>query len=430
MSFNLLDAAKSLFSHELINKASAYLGESENAVHKGINAIIPTILGGLADKTTSIAGSNTVTEMVQDQHNSGILGNLGSFFGNDGGLLNKGAGLLRGLFGDKLDTVTGLVSNYSGLKNSSTASLFSMALPALLSLIGKHTSSSGAGNVSTLLSGQKANISTGIPSGLNLSSILGGWSSQRVSDISTEAKANVHVANKYVAEAEEKTGNGLKWLLPLLLLVLLAVAAWYLFGKGCKSSDTATTGTDTTATAQINPINSATGTGKLDSLTGDWMYNEGDTVTITLPNGGGDLKVGKFSTEAQLVNFLTDADQKIDTAKGNWFEFTNVHFNTGKATITDASQAQLKNVATIIKAFSTAQFKLGGYTDSTGTLGINLKVSEERAKAVEAFLIKDGVSATSFTGTKGYGPQWPIADNGTAEGRAQNRRVAVNVKAK
>jgi outer membrane protein OmpA-like peptidoglycan-associated protein len=45
-------------------------------------------------------------------------------------------------------------------------------------------------------------------------------------------------------------------------------------------------------------------------------------------------------------------------------------------------------------------------------------------------LKKLGIAAGAITGSKGYGKEWPIADNATPEGRAQNRRVAVNVKAK
>ena len=91
---------------------------------------------------------------------------------------------------------------------------------------------------------------------------------------------------------------------------------------------------------------------------------------------------------------------------------------------------QLKNMVAITKGFPTAQFKTGGYTDNTGSEATNITLSQKRADAVEAILKKLGAAPNSLTGAKGYGPAWPIADNATAEGRAQNRRVALNVKAK
>ncbi|PZP43989.1 MAG: hypothetical protein DI598_15040, partial [Pseudopedobacter saltans] len=54
----------------------------------------------------------------------------------------------------------------------------------------------------------------------------------------------------------------------------------------------------------------------------------------------------------------------------------------------------------------------------------------ERADAVAAAVQKLGVSATQLTGAKGYGPEHPVGDNETPEGKAVNRRVSVNVKAK
>jgi outer membrane protein OmpA-like peptidoglycan-associated protein len=91
---------------------------------------------------------------------------------------------------------------------------------------------------------------------------------------------------------------------------------------------------------------------------------------------------------------------------------------------------QLKNMVAIAKGYPAAQFKLGGYTDNTGSAAGNIALSQKRADAVASMLVKLGASAKSFAGAKGYGPEWPIADNTTPEGRAQNRRVAVNVKAK
>lgn len=131
-----------------------------------------------------------------------------------------------------------------------------------------------------------------------------------------------------------------------------------------------------------------------------------------------------------MYQFLSNTDASLDTVKGNWFEFTNVHFKTGGSQVDSASMVQLTNMAAIAKAFPTAQFKLGGYTDNTGDSAANVVLSKKRAEAVVVLLKKLGASSNSVIGAEGYGPQWPLADNATAEGRAQNRRVAVNVKAK
>lgn len=170
--------------------------------------------------------------------------------------------------------------------------------------------------------------------------------------------------------------------------------------------------------------------GKLDAVSGDFIYETGKMVTLELPNNGGKLEVGEYSTENKLVQFLNDKAAAIDTVKGNWFELTNVRFKTGGTVIDSSSMVQLKNIAAICKAFPAAQFKVGGYTDNSGDTAANVTLSQKRADAVLAELKKLGVSAAAFTGAKGYGPEHPVGDNTTAEGKAMNRRVAVNVKAK
>jgi OmpA-OmpF porin, OOP family len=440
MSFNLMDAAKGLFTSDLVSKASAYLGESENGVTKAIAGILPSVLGGIADKSGSNEGANMVSSLAQEQHGNGILGNLGNFFGNEsGGLLNKGAGLLSGLFGDnKMGMLTNLISGFSGAKTTSITSLLSMAAPALLGFLGKHASENNlnAGGLAAMLGNQKSNIAAALPAGLNLGSVFNSFSAP-----AEAAKSTVKAAAGHAEATAEKAGSGLKWLLPLLLLALAAMAVLY-FWRGCNKDaaggghdghDSTSTQHDTTHTGGIDkPTAGGTTTvaGKLDSM-GNFVYDMGEMVTLTLPNNGGELKVGKNSTEAKLVAFLNDKNAMIDTAKGNWYEFTNVRFKKGSADLTEESMDQLKNMVAISKAYPTAAFKLGGYTDNTGSVAGNVALSQKRADAVAAMIKKLGAAASAITGTKGYGPEYPIcAANNTPECQAQNRRVAVNVKAK
>jgi outer membrane protein OmpA-like peptidoglycan-associated protein len=71
---------------------------------------------------------------------------------------------------------------------------------------------------------------------------------------------------------------------------------------------------------------------------------------------------------------------------------------------------------------------MGGYTDATGSDEINRKISQKRAEKVAEDLNKLGVGS-QVSESEGYGPEFPIADNNTPEGRAQNRRVSCRIVA-
>ncbi len=101
-------------------------------------------------------------------------------------------------------------------------------------------------------------------------------------------------------------------------------------------------------------------------------------------------------------------------------------FELNKTHLTAPAQETLDQVAAGFAAQPDLRVEVQGYTDSTGPRPYNMKLSQARADAVRAYLISKGVSADELT-ARGYGPEDPIASNGTAEGRAQNRRVSFNV---
>jgi len=106
-----------------------------------------------------------------------------------------------------------------------------------------------------------------------------------------------------------------------------------------------------------------------------------------------------------------------------------VYFDTNKATIKKVSFDLLNEVAQALKDNPKIKVEVGGHTDSQGNDNFNLKLSQNRANSVRTYLIKQGITSDRMT-AKGYGENVMIADNRTADGRAQNRRVEFVITAK
>jgi len=107
----------------------------------------------------------------------------------------------------------------------------------------------------------------------------------------------------------------------------------------------------------------------------------------------------------------------------------NIFFETNRANIKPESAAELELVADLLKQNPTIRLEISGHTDNVGSYRANQKLSEARAKSVVDYLVEQGVSRDRLE-YKGYSFNQPIADNSTAEGRAQNRRVEFKVLSK
>jgi outer membrane protein OmpA-like peptidoglycan-associated protein len=105
-----------------------------------------------------------------------------------------------------------------------------------------------------------------------------------------------------------------------------------------------------------------------------------------------------------------------------------VIFASGKSELLPSARAKLNQVATALKESDPgARFVVEGHTDSRGSLALNEDLSKRRAEAVRQYLISRGVPEGRIT-AEGRGPNNPVADNETAEGRANNRRVEIIVQ--
>lgn len=104
----------------------------------------------------------------------------------------------------------------------------------------------------------------------------------------------------------------------------------------------------------------------------------------------------------------------------------NVFFDTDKFDLKEESKAELNKLVALLKANPKMKIEIGGHTDNTGNKQKNITLSQNRAKSVYDYLVKNGIDAARLS-YKGYGDSQPIADNKTDEGRRQNRRTEFTI---
>lgn len=147
---------------------------------------------------------------------------------------------------------------------------------------------------------------------------------------------------------------------------------------------------------------------RIQSIGDEIEYN-----TIEIPA----VKPGEFFQEAELV---------IEYDPGTTFSFTNLQFETAKADLKASSYGHLKNLVEIMKRKKDLKIRIDGHTDSDGEESANQVLSQKRAESVKNYLISQGIDANRMV-AKGFGESNPVANNATAQGKAQNRRTEISI---
>ena len=442
MSFNLLDILKDQVSGTLAEQASGFLGEDKENVQSALGGIFPTLLGSVIEKGSSETGANGLMGIMKGL-DMDMLGNIGNIFGGGSAsvnnLLGSGGGIVDALFGNKLGGVADMISNVSGIGKGSSTSLLKMAAPFLLKIIGEKVGGGGVSGLMNLLMGQTDNVASALPKGmgsvLGLSSfgnILGGVKDTVTSAADTTGKIAGSVAGT-TAEAGRKVGGVaqeaatsglgfLKWLLPLLLL---AAIAYFVVGKGCASDaadnigDAATTVLDKSQEVAGDAADMA---GEAVATVTAAARAAFDKVDATAKAALDNISFAANSAGQQMMDFIEGKDESDAI-----FRFNNLTFETGSAKMDAASVAEVDNIVAILKAYPDVNIEIQGHTDNTGNADTNMELSQARAEAVKARLLVGGIEGGRIV-AKGYGQNNPVADNGTEEGRTENRRIEIQIK--
>jgi outer membrane protein OmpA-like peptidoglycan-associated protein len=128
----------------------------------------------------------------------------------------------------------------------------------------------------------------------------------------------------------------------------------------------------------------------------------------------------------QLRQQLNVILETRETARGLIVNLSDVLFDVDKATLKPGAREKLARVAGILGSHPDLQIQIEGHADSTGTDEYNQRLSERRAQSVRAYFSENGIGK-AIVSAVGFGESQPVATNGTAAGRQQNRRVEIIV---
>ncbi len=321
-----------------------------------------------------------------------------------GGLPQLLSAILNNHTSETIETIASSLN----INKEKAISLLSVAGSIVLGIAGKYLRNRSAQSISLV-----GWLETQLP---ELRAAAPGTLGQSKAAPAPAAAASTAAATAGVTSAVAPAKRRKIW--PWILLILLLLLAFLLL-RSCASSSPETQASAPVAPAPAaQPADEASTWSLAKQQLGEFFKKQlPNDVTLNIPENG---------IENHLIAHIESSDP---VSKDRWFSFDRLVFKTNSAQLEPQSEEQLNNIANILRAWDKVKIKLGGYTDNTGTEEFNMKLSQQRADSVRLSLIERGVSPERVT-AEGYGSAHPVVPNDSAENRARNRRIDINVTEK
>jgi outer membrane protein OmpA-like peptidoglycan-associated protein len=136
------------------------------------------------------------------------------------------------------------------------------------------------------------------------------------------------------------------------------------------------------------------------------------------------LRADREELSSRLDQALSLVADTRSTARGTIVNLPDILFDVSQSTLKPEAKLVIAKLAGILLIMGDLNTRIEGHTDSTGGYDYNMSLSEARAMSVRDFLFEQGIKGARMT-VEGYGPDRPIAENTSNEGRAKNRRVEI-----
>jgi outer membrane protein OmpA-like peptidoglycan-associated protein len=359
--------------------------QPEQSVSRALESCVAAIFGGLAGKSGDTGFLKRILDMAPGAPGTVSWSQMASSAADpNSSLMISGKHLLAALFGSGESAVTSAISRAHHLPPASAATLLTMAAPVVTSFIGKQVRDSGMtmASLASILQHESGTIQSALPSGLQ--------------EIFWPGAVGTATVSPVVAQAVRRERH-FNWLIPALICSAIGIILAIVLTRPQRPT--------------VGQIPSA-------------RYGEASRVAIppacTLP---ANVRVRPGGPASRLQAYLRNpAANTLGPTGLNW----NVAFSKGSAILLPTDQADLRDLAMVLKNCPNVHMTIVGYTDNTGSAAGNLRLSRARAASVVAALESRGVPANRLT-AEGRGQANPIASNSTPEGRARNRRVDILV---
>jgi OmpA-OmpF porin, OOP family len=418
MTTSLIDSLNQVATPDLVTRIASSLGEPEQNVSRGLTASMAAMLVGLLGKMGDTSAMQNIFGMLTDSANdSRVLDNPSALVGGTG---SSAMSMLAGrftstLFGSRAAAVNDGLAKSSGLRIGSISSLLQTAAPLVLATLGRRVRDSGLnlGSFTRLLNDERDSIQRAAPPEVFSALGLEQRTREPEYDRAYETKrAETQPRSTYAREPEHQ---GRSWFWPVAATVAALALLWGMWPRHREPSVAVTDTSHTAVGGEVVPSMPSAAPGAV-------------VITrLALPSGDS-LSVSDNSPESRLVLFLRDPARRPD--RTTWFMLDQTQFDQGSSTLRPESDAQISNVALILKAFPNASVKIGGYSDATGgKAAANKKLAFARAEALRRALIAKGVVA-SHLAVEAEGTSQPITDTSAQAANAANGRVAVLITKK
>jgi len=393
----MLAELQKLVTPELLSDITRQTQESDVAMSKACGAAIPAFAATIANRSDDrgfIAQLMNLSTGAVDRDPIATARRLAS--SPAGSEMNTAAaGWLSTLFGPNLSAVTNNLARYAGIRDSSVSSLLMSCAPLVLGYFGRliRTHNLSATDLAERLRAERPHIESAMPAGFEMPGIA------------RKRETTYAAVDETASWREPRREKRESWSFPLAAL-LAALGIGGLLWWGIQSSRHR----DVARVAVEQSTPGAVGTrGTVNPPPAPAVPTP---PSVTVPAGSMEDRLSKYLASSESGSTNIDLDQ--------------VEFVSGSARLTPQSQAQIDKFAVILRSYPNSTIVVAGHTDNRGNAAANDALSRARAEAVAKMMTDDGVKADHIR-AEGYGSRNPVADNSTASGRQQNRRVTLVV---